>query len=324
MSGVAWRPIGRERAVSRLPWLRAPRASSARHLVQAVLNTRTGSWTRPRLAPETRCLTLRRPGAVAETVPLRAPVRLTPDAGLAAGASSAWPSAVLRSAATPGPSSAAVSLRPGLKARLLAVLQPPLELSLSRSGPLEWPGDLMDYQLAGIRLLMDRDRLLLADQMGLGKTIQAIAAMRLLARRGAISNCLVVVPAAVFTYWLRQLERWGPELRTCAVHGPAEHRAAQWRMAAHVHVVSYETLRSDAHLARQIIWDLVVIDEAQKIKNPDSDVASAVKRLLRRRPPSPAIHHPTSPPQRGRVAGAAAQDADRSPAGDDSGAAAQL
>jgi SNF2 family DNA or RNA helicase len=141
----------------------------------------------------------------------------------------------------------------------------------------------MDFQLTGIRLLLDRDRLLLADEMGLGKTIQAIAAIRLLAHRGQISTCLVVVPAAVITQWLRELERWASELRTCVVRGPAVDRTAQWRMPAHVHVVSYETLRSDAQLSRERIWDLVVIDEAQKIKNQDSDVAAAIKRLLRRR-----------------------------------------
>jgi SNF2 family DNA or RNA helicase len=141
----------------------------------------------------------------------------------------------------------------------------------------------MDFQLTGIRLLLDRDRLLLADEMGLGKTIQAIAAIRLLARRGQISTCLVVVPAAVLSQWLRELERWAPELRSCALRGPAAERAAQWRMPAHVHVVSYETLRSDVQLGRERLWDLVVIDEAQKIKNRDADVAVAVKRLLRRR-----------------------------------------
>jgi len=170
-----------------------------------------------------------------------------------------------------------------LRARLLAVLQPPLAASLTRSGPLEWPADLMEFQLTGIRLLLDRDRLLLADEMGLGKTIQAIAAIRLLARRGHISTCLIVVPAAIITHWLRELERWAPELRTCVVRGPATDRAAQWRMPAHVHVVSYETLRSDAQFGRERIWDLVVIDEAQKIKNADSEVATAVKQLLRRR-----------------------------------------
>jgi SNF2 family DNA or RNA helicase len=170
-----------------------------------------------------------------------------------------------------------------LKDRLLAVLQPPLELSLARHGPLEWPGDLLDYQQVGIRVLLERDRLLLADQMGLGKTVQAVAAIRLLARRRRISTCLVVVPAAVFTYWLRELERWAPELRTCAIRGTAEARVQQWLMQAHVYVVSYETLRSDATLSRQRVWDILVLDEVQRIKNPESDLANVVKALSRRR-----------------------------------------
>jgi superfamily II DNA or RNA helicase len=283
MSGITWRPRGRESAAARLPWLRPPRATSARHLIQAVLNTSTGSSTCPRAAPEARCLIVPVTSAAAETVLLRAPLRLTGVGGLAAMSRSTWAS---------GPASGtAAAVRNGggqpptldLRARLLGVLQPPLEASLSRSGPLEWPADLMNFQLTGIGLLLDRDRLLLADEMGLGKTIQAIAAIRLLAHRGQISTCLVVVPAAVITQWLRELERWAPELRTSVVRGPALDRIAQWRMPAHVHVVSYETLRSDAQLSRERIWDLVVIDEAQKIKNHDSDVAAAIKRLLRRR-----------------------------------------
>jgi SNF2 family DNA or RNA helicase len=161
------------------------------------------------------------------------------------------------------------------------VLEPPLEVSLARPGPLEWPADLLDYQLAGIRELLARDRLLLADQMGLGKTVQAIAALRLLTRRGQISASLVVVPAAVFTYWLRQLELWAPELRMCAIRGSSESRAAQWRMPAHVYVVSYETVRSDAYLSRERTWDLVVLDEVQKLKNPDSELSVVVKDLPR-------------------------------------------
>jgi SNF2 family DNA or RNA helicase len=249
MSGIVWRDHSRESAAARLPWLKPPRASSARRLIQPALNTSTGSSTCPRPAPDPRCVIVREASAAAETVLLRAPLRLTAD----------------------------------LKARLLRVLQPPLEASLSRSGPLEWPADLMNFQLTGIRLLLDRDRLLLADEMGLGKTIQAIAAIRLLAHRGQISTCLVVVPAAVITQWLREVGRWAPELRTCVVRGPAVDRTAQWRMPAHIHVVSYETLRSDAQLSRERIWDLVVIDEAQKIKNHDSDVTATIKRLLRRR-----------------------------------------
>jgi len=321
MSGIGWRPRGPEAVASRLPRLRpggvvglawalfgrpsrpvylngarpllgrghalfgrAPvRATSARQVIQAVLTTSAGSRTCPRAATESGHLSVPTSRAAAESVVLRAAVRPAVEAGPAARSGSM--STTSRASATAAPVRSAGG-SPGtldLRARLLAVLQPPLAASLTRSGPLEWPADLMEFQLTGIRLLLDRDRLLLADEMGLGKTIQAIAAIRLLARRGHISTCLIVVPAAIITHWLRELERWAPELRTCVVRGPATDRAAQWRMPAHVHVVSYETLRSDAQFGRERIWDLVVIDEAQKIKNADSEVATAVKQLLRRR-----------------------------------------
>jgi SNF2 family DNA or RNA helicase len=283
MSGIVWRPLGHESVASRLPWLKPPRAASARHLIQAVLNTSSGRLTCPQPGPEAHCLIVRGASAHAEAVLLRGPLRLTVAGGPAAMPRSSWAHHLASGATTQIRTGRAQPRMLGLRARLHRVLQPPLEASLSRSGPLEWPADLMDFQLTGIRLLLDRDRLLLADEMGLGKTIQAIAAIRLLAHRGQISTCLVVVPAAVITQWLREFERWASELRTCVVRGLAVDRTAQWRMPAHVHIVSYETLRSDAQLSRERIWDLVVIDEAQKIKNHDSDVAAAIKRLLRRR-----------------------------------------
>jgi hypothetical protein len=103
--------------------------------------TSTASSTYPWPAPEAHCMILPAISAVAETVLLRAPLR------------------------TNGEHPRTLDLR----TRLLGVFQPPLEASLSRSGPLGWPADLMNFQLTGIRLLLDRDRLLQADEMGLGK-----------------------------------------------------------------------------------------------------------------------------------------------------------
>ncbi len=283
MSGIPWQDRAGRPTVSQLPWRRPPRARGARHLVLAAAAAQARGFSiLPTVSPAQIVVPAPAHPRVA-TVVLRSPVRPT------------WPTEVShlkRSAAPAGAANAGLpsasrrvedTRAPTLSARLLAVLQPPLELSLSRSGPLEWPADLMDYQLAGIRTLLSSDRILLADEMGLGKTIQTIAAVRLLMRTQRLSSCLIVVPAAVLTQWLDQLDRWSPELRTCVVRGPAGERPPQWRMPAHVHVVSYETLRSDAHLSRERTWDLVVIDEAQKIKNAESDVSAVVKRLLRRR-----------------------------------------
>lgn len=278
MSGVQWQPGVRSGGLSRLPWRRARRAWPARHVILSALATTTRTSLCDTPAADTRWLRFDAPAADAVTVVLRSPLRLGPEGEAQAGSTSTGPRAGGRAMAASAPDSV-----PSLKARLIAVLQPPLEMSLSRSGSFEWPADLMAYQLTAIRLLFDRDRLLLADEMGLGKTVQAIAAIRLLARRGACASCLIVVPAAVFSQWLQHLNRWAPELRLSPIRGPAGERAAQWRMPAHVHVVGYETLRSDAELSRSRVWDLVVIDEAQRIKNAEAEVAAVVKRLLRRR-----------------------------------------
>lgn len=173
---------------------------------------------------------------------------------------------------------------PPLADRLRAVLQVPLDALLpGEASLLEWPAALMPFQMAGVRMLLERDRLLLADDMGLGKTVQAIAALRILCVRRDVERSLVVVPASVVDQWRREFQRWAPELVVMPVRGPAQDRAWQWRSAAHVALVSYETLRSDAGAAGGRRWDLVILDEAQKIKNREVALARLVKRLSRAR-----------------------------------------
>lgn len=175
-----------------------------------------------------------------------------------------------------------------LSKRLAYLLQPPTDLLLSRVGPLEWPGTLFEYQLDGIRALLSRDSLLLADDMGLGKTIQAAGALRILVLQHRIETCLLIVPAGLVSQWRKELRLWAPELRVSTVRGPATERAWQWVTPAHVYLTSYETFRSDftdnpQSPPRRRIWDVVILDEAQKIKNRDVEVSRKSKQLRRRR-----------------------------------------
>jgi SNF2 family DNA or RNA helicase len=170
-----------------------------------------------------------------------------------------------------------------LRTRLRFVLQPPLGLCLSPEGVVEWPHELMPFQVQGVRLLFERDRLLLADEMGLGKTVQALAALRLLALRHEVGSCLIVAPAAVLTQWRDRFAEWAPELRLALVRGSPARRDGWWRAPAHAHLAGYETLRSDLALVRGRVWDLVIVDEAQRIKAAGAEVAGAVKALRRRR-----------------------------------------
>jgi len=135
---------------------------------------------------------------------------------------------------------------------------------------------------------MSHDALLLADDMGLGKTIQAIGALRILVLRRRIESILLIVRAGLITQWQRELRRWAPELRISTIRGPATERTWQWDASAHVYLVSYETFRSDCtdnphSPPRSRVWDLVILDEAQVIKNRDAEVSRKCKQLHRRR-----------------------------------------
>ena len=153
---------------------------------------------------------------------------------------------------------------------------------------LPWRAPLHAFQLAGIARLLASNATLLADEMGLGKTIQAIAALRILVRQGKVESALIVAPVGVLLQWRRQLRAWAPELSLATVTGPQEHRIGRWQSRAQVHLVGYEVLCRDRTLpdpfgpARRV-WDLVIADEAQRIKNPDTEVATVVKGLRRHR-----------------------------------------
>lgn len=173
-----------------------------------------------------------------------------------------------------------------LSKRLAYLLQPPTDLLLSVNGPLEWPGTLFEFQLEGIRELISREALLLADDMGLGKTIQAAAALRILVLQHHIESALLIVRAGLITQWRKELRRWAPELRISTIQGPVSERAWQWDTPAHVYIVGYETFRSDftenPHSPpRRRVWDIVILDEAQAIKNCDTDVSKKCKLLYR-------------------------------------------
>ena len=152
---------------------------------------------------------------------------------------------------------------------------------------LQWPGELMPFQQEGVGALLSNDRLLLADDMGLGKTLQAIAAVRILRAQGKIKSCLVAAPASLLDQWRREIEKWSPELSAIIIRGSVADRSWQWAAEADVTLVSYDTLRSDfgsnaQSPVRRKVWDIVVADEAQRIKNRN-DTSDALKGLQRSR-----------------------------------------
>jgi SNF2 family DNA or RNA helicase len=140
--------------------------------------------------------------------------------------------------------------------------------------------------LEGIAFLMPRHSALLADEMGLGKTAQAILAIRLLFQSGMVRRVLIVCPKALVFNWSRELKMWASDLPFEVLGGDTQARRTTWLVSnSPLKLVNYEILTRDAELLQEeeVAFDLVVLDEAQRIKNLDSKTSQVVRRLNRSR-----------------------------------------
>jgi superfamily II DNA or RNA helicase len=155
----------------------------------------------------------------------------------------------------------------------------------AEDAPAGFHGDLRPYQKLGLGWMTFLRRFgfggCLADDMGLGKTIQMLA-MLIARRREGHPPSLVVVPKSLVWNWQQEAARFVPELRVRAHVGPERASATAALADADLVITTYGTLRNDVMLLRQIDFDYVMLDEAQAIKNADSESAKAA-RLLRGR-----------------------------------------
>jgi len=144
---------------------------------------------------------------------------------------------------------------------------------------------LYSYQAEGALFAVTAGRALIGDDMGLGKTIQAISACALLHRLGKAQRVLVVTPASLKTEWEEQIRRF-TTLDYRLVFGDRVHRLQAYRAEAGVPfftLVNYEQMVPDAlDVNARLRPDVVVLDEAQRIKNWSTKTAQAVKRLQSR------------------------------------------
>ncbi len=140
--------------------------------------------------------------------------------------------------------------------------------------PSDLDAELRSYQRDGVAWLSFlRDAGmggLLADDMGLGKTLQTLCSIR--------GRTLVVAPTSVIGNWQAEIARFRPQARASVFHGGTRERDA----TADITLTTYALLRLDRERLVAIDWDTVVLDEAQAIKNPDSQVARAAYELRAR------------------------------------------
>jgi hypothetical protein len=138
---------------------------------------------------------------------------------------------------------------------------------------------LLPYQTEGVLHLAFGERALLADEMGLGKTIQAIAACELLRRLRGIKRVLVVLPASLKAEWEDQIARF-TDLSVTVVSGPRPARLRLYAADTFFLLVNYEQVLIDRQDINRIVApDVVILDEAQRIKNWQTKTAQAVKEL---------------------------------------------
>ena len=140
---------------------------------------------------------------------------------------------------------------------------------------------LFPYQLRGVLFAASRGRVVLADDMGLGKTVQAVAAAALLKRRRGIERVLVISPASVKYQWKTEIEKFS-DLSVQVIDGDRRRRQKRYIDPRFFNLINYELVRWDMESIQALAPDLIILDEAQRIRNWATKTAQTVKQLKSR------------------------------------------
>jgi superfamily II DNA or RNA helicase len=138
--------------------------------------------------------------------------------------------------------------------------------------------ELLPYQLDGIAFAAGRGRAVLADEMGLGKTIQGVGVAEFLARHAGVERVLVVCPASLKAQWRAEIGRFcGRSVQL--VGGKAAERSRAYCGATFFTICNYEQVLRDFLDIERARWDLIILDEAQRIKNWEAKTSRIIKSL---------------------------------------------
>jgi superfamily II DNA or RNA helicase len=138
--------------------------------------------------------------------------------------------------------------------------------------------ELLPYQVDGIAFAAGAGRAVLADEMGLGKTIQGVGVAEFLARHAGVQKVLVVCPASLKSQWKAEITRFC-DRSVQIVAGKTAERTAQYASGAFFTVANYEQVLRDYLDIERTTWDLIILDEAQRIKNWEAKTTGIIKTL---------------------------------------------
>ena len=150
--------------------------------------------------------------------------------------------------------------------------------------PAEIPFPLRPYQRDGVSFFSKTEAALLADEMGLGKTVQTILAIRALRQAGQCQRALIVCPRSLCANWQNEFSTWAPNLLVRVVEGTTDNRRGLDHLPIPVLITTYELMRLDGDLLdRTTPFDVVVLDEAQRVKDESSQTSVACRGIPRKR-----------------------------------------
>lgn len=143
---------------------------------------------------------------------------------------------------------------------------------------------LYSFQKEGIRFAVKAGKAIIADEMGLGKTIQAICCAEIYLREKMAENVLIVCPNSLKYQWKREIERWQPthsalRREVLLIEGYASRRLELYKNPAPYKIVSYQSLSNDIKALGRLSVDLLIMDEVQRLKNWNTQLAQAVRRI---------------------------------------------
>ncbi len=134
------------------------------------------------------------------------------------------------------------------------------------------------YQRKGTLFAVEAGRVLIGDDMGLGKTVEAVAAAEIMAREFGVERVLIICPATLKYQWKSEIERFS-ERSACVIEGVFHKRRRLYADESFFKIVNYDVVYRDLELIANLSPDLVILDEAQRIKNWKTRTARSVKQI---------------------------------------------